>query len=222
MPVPNTPGLRVLTTGTEHTIDPFDAEQAIKSQLPLLDNPLQTDYLGYRACGFGPRESASLTGISFNRVREWRRHSEAFEYYELNMPLLQKHLGELITKFQFHRNMALSMKIDGDILRKAAFGEGKLNGMTPIEQKVLSEALRRYDAQGYLTISKALEPDRHQDGGGTGDINIQVNVDGVSVESEMAKVAATRELLSRFTVNRQIIEGFAVVKDEDDFSDLDD
>lgn len=199
-------GVPVYNTLTAQDVDPFNPEEAVKSQLPLLDRWEKTDYLSYRACGFSVREAAAMVGIGQRVIMHWRRDDPDFRQWEgERLPELQGRIADTLLRNQFMRNMHLVFSIDHDQLKKAKFLG--LKNMDEVDRDWASDAAKRYKSQDLAMLLKALEPERDISSA----VTVNVNLDGKTVEGFVAKQAAMDVLMQRFTRNREmLIEGEVV------------
>jgi hypothetical protein len=117
-----------------------DTVEAVKALVPAFDqdSELKRSFIGWRLCGFNPVESLLYTGIHPTKLREWAQDPE---FAALNTPDSILRLGEEakthLVNTELHRNHRLVLKVDGDILKKAA-----INGvgiLTDREAKLLEK-----------------------------------------------------------------------------------
>ncbi len=195
-----------LPTAAQHLaqVDPFNAEQAIAAKLPVFDNPKKGEYLLYRAMDFSIREAVILVNISEKIVRRWRVMDEAFKDWEVNrLGELQGRLAPTLLTAQFMRCMHLSLTIDSQVLSKARFNG--LDTLTENEYDWAKKASDRYKAQDLLALQRSLLPMR-EDGTGTGDVNLTVNVGNDAIDHDRAYQLGVKDLLEKFRVNRNVID----------------
>lgn len=203
-------GIPVFNSLTAAEVDPWNAEEAVKAQMPMLDSITKTDYLGYRACGFSIREAASLVGVGQRLVMRWRKSDPVFRRWEEEgLQDLQGRVSEIIIRNQFLRNFHLVMRADGIALKKQNFDQAN---MSKEERDWASEAAKRYKAQDFALMLKALAPDQ---GGSDGpSVSLHVHLDSGAEAKEDQYRAALRTTLDQFTVTRQFIEAESQVIDD--------
>jgi hypothetical protein len=180
-----------------------NTEQAMYSLVPMFQNPRKTDYLGNRACGFTVREACALASITFGTLCKWRNEDAQFAEYEVSrLRELQQSIGPEILKLQFLRNMKMALRRDFRVFWKALYN---FDNLTAQEFDYLKTIRKHYTPADLLALEKALQP-AGQDGERPL-AQITILLDGEKMISEEAKRAAARDLLNKFVVERQVIEG---------------
>lgn len=201
-------GIQKIEPLTAAEVDPFDPEQAVRAQMPLMDTWAKTDYLSYRACGFSIREAGLLAGVGQKTIQAWRRTDKDFLSWEgERLGELQHRIGDTVLRAQFMRCMHLTMKIDGDALKQLAFGSKNMTDTKSISEDVkewAKDAAKRYKSQDLAMMLKVLEPE----GGtsGLGGLSLNVTVNNEVVVDQIAQQAAVKKLMEQFTVNTKVIE----------------
>lgn len=188
-------------------IDPWNIEEAIKSQLPVLDQVEKLDYLLYRAVNFSIQESLQLINLNYNVLAAWRSTDPLFLSWEKErLPLLQSKVGPNLLWLQFTRNMRLAQKVDSDMLAKLAFRGPET--LTKFEQELVKDALKRYGPGELGSFLKALNPGTtSEDPDGRGFTVNNYNLGQDAIEKVLGDQALAQEVLKRFTVIDEIVEG---------------
>ena len=196
-------GVAVYETAKVSEVNPWSAEEALKSTVPLLDSQEKMDYLGYRACGFSVRESCQMLGrdnVSQKTVKRWRKEDPVFFNWESQrLEELQKTVGDTVTRMQFRRNLHMLMKIDAE-----AFREVFLKGLEEADDKSVDwakNASKRYTGRDAAMFEKAAEVDT----GKGGDTYLDFRVNGDLVIEETEKRAMAIGVLEDFTKVRALV-----------------
>lgn len=189
-------------------------EDILFSRIALFDNPRKSDYLGYRACSFSIREACRLTPISEAQVRKWRAEDPEFARFESNIPELQKTIGADLLRGDFARNVKLFLKVDFQVLAKAAImgldvatmsaGEAVLAGLSTREFEYLKTIRKEYAPAAMLAFHKALEPEATAEDRGMLQ-QVIVYVDGKLLSDEAARAAAGKSLLDQWKENKKML-----------------
>jgi hypothetical protein len=114
--------------------------EAVKALVPAFDqdSELKRSFIGWRLCGFNPTEALLYTGIAPTLLRQW---SQDPEFAALNTPQNILQLGDQakdhLVNTELVRNHRLVLKVDGDILKKAAIAG--VNALTDAERKLLEK-----------------------------------------------------------------------------------
>jgi hypothetical protein len=199
-------------------VDPNSEDDTLFSRVALSANPRKSDYLGYRACGFSVRESCNLAGITQRCLIHWRKKDKEFQEFESNnLYELQKSIGPDLARLWFLRNFVLALKVDNRVLNIAALtgvnqaedidltdNTRARSGLTTREFDYLKVARGNYRAAELLALHRALMPEQEgNDGASTGPL--VVILDGQVLQGEAATRAASRALLTQFTVNAKML-----------------
>lgn len=177
-----------------------DVEEALRARLPLITNPRKANYLANRACGFSVREACNLSGVNQGTVMKWRREDQDFAQWESkSLTFLQHELVDDILRAEFLRNMRLALNRDFKVLYKAVYN---FAGLDNREFDYLKLIRKHYTPSDLLALERAMQPD---EGRASGGVSVTVNVSGQQVDSEDARRAAARDLLSRFDANSRLI-----------------
>lgn len=107
----------------------------------------------------------------------------------------------MLLYLQFTRIMRLSMKVDMDLVSRAAF-KG-MEELTKREYDVLRESLKRYGAGELTNFIKALKPETSAEAQVP---SVQINVGDSAIDSVVQAQAMAEEVLKRFTQRDIIIE----------------
>lgn len=189
-------------------VDPLDAENALSSMLPQFTPAKKSEYLFWRALYFNRQECLQLAKVSSGELREWLRSDREFRlWYKEKILDVQRFVGPKLVKLQFIRNMGLSMKIDYDLLKRVAL-EGS-GGLSKSEDNWARDAAGRYKSSDLVAMMKALE-ENEEDGqtkARSGEVNVTFVLDGRSALSEEEKREGFRQLLQRFEMKSEVIEG---------------
>lgn len=196
--------VEIIDPATADMLEDETGENALQSLIPLLSgNPRKSEYLKWRILGFQVKESCRLTNVTLDAVQHWRRIDEDFaEFERTKIPEYRKSAMKELQLLSFSRNMALIMHIDQKVLLKAA---ATLRSLHAIEYDWLKSAQARYQPRNLIDLERSLGPEVANETNINGQ-NIIVYMDGRQVDTEAAKRAGARELLSQFKVNRQIAE----------------
>lgn len=199
-PVSYTPAKYFAPSGQE--IDPWDVEEALRAELPVLDQQDKLDYLLYRATNFTVYESLQLINTDIKVLKIWRSDDPVFYSWERErLPQLQSRIGPMLLYLQFTRIMRLSMKVDMDLVSRAAF-KG-MDALTKREYDVLRESLKRYGAGELTNFIKALKPETAAEAQVP---SVQINVGDSAIDSVVQAQAMAEEVLKRFTQRDIVIE----------------
>lgn len=199
-PVAYTPAPYFAPSGKE--IDPWDVEEALRAELPVLDQQEKVDFLLYRATNFSVYEALQLINTKIQVLTVWRSTDPVFYSWERErLPQLQTRIGPMLLYLQFTRIMRLSMKVDMDLVSKAAFHG--LDNLSKREFDTVRESLRRYGAGELLNFMKALKPDAVNAAEATP--NVQINVGDSAIAQVQKEQALANEVIKRFTVQDVVI-----------------
>lgn len=195
--------------------DPNNTEEALLSRIPNFSDARKTEYLGYRGVGFSDQDACRLVGITAGLVNNWMDSDPLFKSWLQDKIIhLQRNVGKDILRLQFSRNMHLNLRLQYNILSKAAFDYASL---TESELDMLKIYSRLYSPNDLLNMMKATSVEEADTDDERRVPVIKIYVNGEAVDSQAAKVAAGHELLNRFTVTKKgeasIDAEFSVVDD---------
>lgn len=137
-------------------------EKALLSRIPLLaGDDSKSNYLSYRATGFGVAEAATLAKIAVATVKQWRKTDKAFKHIEEHrLKELQNEVSRDVLHLGFMRNMRLMLEYDAKIIWKMFNDEDEMH---PSERTYFNSIRKHYTPGDLLSLSKAVEPERHND-----------------------------------------------------------
>jgi len=208
----------VIEPGKSDIPEDDTGEQALLSRIPLQSrNARKAAYLSWRATGFSVTESCDLASITLATLFRWREKDEEFAKFEREkISELQKTVSRDLIHLEFMRNLRLALYRDFKVLWKAAYD---IHTLTPPEFEYLKIIRKLYTPQDMVVLERALLPEDDGSRGTTTVNNLIINVDGKTVEGEVAKRAAARELLARFSVNNRVVSGLPTDGDSDSNGD---
>ena len=109
-------------------IDPNDASAIAESVVPYFDNLHKSEYLGFRACGFGVRDACQLVGVHQRTVNNWRKSDPEFILTENNaLNSMRQNLAANHLNIRFTRNYALILEKDFIVIQKSTNDPDSLN-----------------------------------------------------------------------------------------------
>lgn len=133
----------------------------VMAQIPsLFGESDKATYLGYRALGIRAGQAIQLMGLHEDTLKLWREETPELEQFEYEkLPELQSKINADIIRLQFTRNMVLFQFQDSRIISKSL---NEFETLTAREYNYLRSIRRFYSNQDYLTMLKALEPEKHR------------------------------------------------------------
>ncbi len=157
-------------------VQPTNETEILEARIPSFkgNDDKKVEYLSYRAVGFSVKESLQLSEVKSSSLRSWREndiHFRDFERDRKNLRELQRSAAKDVLEAGFKRNFLLLLKKDAFIIEKSMKTmnipmQGDVDGMellTDREWSYLQMIRKYYTPDQYLQLSKALEPDKHQD-----------------------------------------------------------
>lgn len=178
--------------------------EAVLGLIPLFSgNHRKAQYLAWRAVGLSVRESCSQVEIDQRTVQKWRRDDEEFQDWETNkLQDLQKTVAPDLLRNEFMLNMRLVMKTDFKTLFKAA---AHLSTLTEDEMRWARDAAKRYTPSNMADMERALSPDIDGSGKTTAIATVIVQIDGKTLDSQIARNAVARSVLDNFRETKQLV-----------------
>lgn len=154
----------------------------VMAQIPgLFGDSDKATYLGFRALGIRPHQALELMSLHPDTLLQWREETPELEMFEYaRLPELQSKLSADIIRLQFMRNMTLFLFQDSRVISKSL---QEFETMSAREYNYLRGIRRFYSNQDYLTLLKAIEPEKHRNNVvvlsfGEGQFEIEEGVDG--------------------------------------------
>lgn len=142
----------VITTDLS-VINPDDMEEIAESIIPQMDRQTKTEYLAFRACGFGVRDACQLAGIHQRTVQLWRTNDEKFADAEVKcIDSLRQTLANEHINIRFTRNYALILEKDFLVIKKSLDSEP----MSKSEHEYLLKARGHYTPQQMEVLKRLL------------------------------------------------------------------
>lgn len=184
-------------------VDASDPEGIIEGINPYFpDDRGKTNYLSYRSCGFGEREAAKLAGVSQRSVQRWRAYDPRFRQIDTEgLSELRAKVSVNYLQMEFTRNFRMLLDIDRAVIMKKITGSKPL---TKEDNDYLGKIRPMYTPQQLAALEGTILPEEFH---ASGNLNINVTVNGQSVDNEAARQAAARQLLRQFVTNNNVIEG---------------
>lgn len=141
----------------------LNEEETLLARIPLLaGSNKKAAYLAYRSVGFSVANSAELAEVTTTTIHNWRKNDSVFRNFEANeLKTLQSTVAIDVVRFEFLRNMKLLLKKDFQLIAK---GMGDLEKLSAREYEIFKGLRRFYSANEYLSLEKALHPEKHQTG----------------------------------------------------------
>lgn len=142
--------------------------------IPYAYDDSKRKYLAYRSCGFSPRESIRMCGLTPGCLSNWRREDQVFVDLETRVPEFREKLSSEYVGIEFTRNVRLVMQLDFNILTKALKVKQDGSGdklpdseaaMSKFEQDYLLR-MRQYYTPQQLQIMQSLMGDHNSNGNG--------------------------------------------------------
>lgn len=184
------------------TVDPHDPEAIVEGIIPYFpDDRGKTLYLSYRSCGFAEREACRLATVSQRSVQRWRHDDPEFRRLDTEgLTELRARVGSQYLTMEFTRNFRMLLDVDQKIIKKRLFGES----MSKEDHDYLARIRPLYTPQQLQSLEVAATPEGMEI---SGSVNVKVSVNGVTVDTEVARRAGARQLLNQFARNNDYIEG---------------
>lgn len=173
-------------------VNPDDTAGIAEGLIEYTGTPRQTEYLGFRACGFGVREACQLVHISQRVVNHWRLNYPDFAKAEsLAVTTNRQVLAAQHLDRRWTRNFAIALEKDYEILRKSV---KDYMHMSREEHTYLNKIRALYTPQQLEVLNKLLS-----------------GKDGVedSFASFVLKLSRTREEITLTAVARPSDESYS-------------
>lgn len=189
----------------DQPVNPSDPAGIVEGIIPYFpDDRGKTNYLSYRSCGFGEREAAKLSGVSQRSVQRWRAYDPRFKVLDTEgLSELRAKVSVNYLQMEFTRNFRMLLDVDRAVITKKL----QAKPLTKEDIDYLGKIRPMYTPQQLSALEGTILPEEFH---ATGSLNINVTVNGQSVDNEAARQAAARQLLRQFVTNRDVIEGEVV------------
>lgn len=172
--------------------------------LPTFDDRAKNTFLEVLICGADIHEACKFVGIKVSTYNSWRATDPVFrEYAAHRIHHLRRQLSGDLLKSQFTRNMYMALTIDRRVLMKAAITPKE---MSEDDWSYLRSIRKLYGAEALASLIKATADDDGQVHSATvGTINVYL--DNQVITDEVARQAASRQLLNAFVTSGKVIDG---------------
>lgn len=186
-------------------IEPNDEIEALKSAVPMFNNPKKTEYLVLRSVSFTHEECLKLLDAGRDEYSGWLSEGDEFGVWAVGSGMLhlQQGVGERVLRSKFLRNVFMQLSIDSRAMTKKAMEMP----MTSEEMKDARDASGRYSAQNIVAMMRALdgasEDDRRQ---APQVVQINIEVDKETAQRYGDKKILSQHLLDKFTRKTVVLD----------------
>ena len=188
--------------------------ELVKSSLPSFRDRRKVDFLVLRSVSFTTEEALQMVGVARSDYEGWKVYDQAFKLWEEEKVWeLQKHVGSAVLRSRFMRNVFLQLHVDNELLTQRAFDPGSMSGD---EREEAREAAKRYNASHVAQMLKVLDEDTVEKDEATIKVELKVDVGAGGVESYIARKAAARLLLNKFSKQNLIDNDSGTVLEDEE------